>query len=54
MNLLFEVTRLNSVVQSRLRFLDTIRDRAVRGLYWQTQVLPYWILLEAVRSRFEN
>ncbi len=54
LNLRLEVRRLDGIVESRLRFLDTIRDRAVRGLYWQTQVLPFWILADALRYRLEN
>jgi hypothetical protein len=49
-----EVKRLDDIVASRLRFLDTIRDESVRGMYWETMVKPYWLLADAFRQRLES
>jgi hypothetical protein len=49
-----EVRRLDRVVVSNLRFLDTIRDTSVRGLFWETMVKPFLLLAEALRQRLEN
>ena len=54
MDFQLEVKRLDGIVASRSRFLDTIRDESVRGLYWETMVKPFWILADAVRRRLES
>jgi len=54
MNLLSEVRRLEALIESRLRFLDRIRDKTTRGLYWHTMIEPYWRLEIALRQRLEN
>jgi hypothetical protein len=54
MNIRSEVQKLDSIVASNLKFLDTIRDTSVRGLFWETMVKPFWLLADALRERLEN
>ena len=54
MNTRSEVRRLDNIVASNLKFLDTIRDTSVRGLFWKTMVEPYWLLADRLREQLED